>query len=168
MKIRGFERISEKQYVEDFKDIVKVRTLEEYWNYNEIQTPKRSTAKSAGNDVFCSVDLWLLPNEEFKIPTGIKAYMLDDEVLKAYPRSSLGFKYYLRFANTIPIIDADYYNNKNNEGHIWIKVRNEGDKTLHVEKGEAICQFIFEKYLLADGDSYEGEERIGGIGSTNK
>lgn len=167
-KVRGFEKISLEQYLSDFKKIIKECSPEEYLTYDEIQVPKRSTAKSAGYDVFCPVDLWLLPNEEFKIPTGIKAYMLDDEVVKAYPRSSLGFKYYLRFANTVPLIDADYHNNISNEGHIWIKVRNEGNETLHVEKGEAVCQLSFESYLLADGDSFEGEMRVGGFGSTNK
>ncbi|MCF8009453.1 MAG: hypothetical protein K9K32_06775, partial [Halanaerobiales bacterium] len=107
------------------------------------------------------------PGSEIKIPTGIKAYMQPDEVLFAYPRSSLGFKYYCRLANTIGVIDADYYNNEDNEGHIWIKIRNEGDKQMKIKCGEAICQVIFQKYLLVDGDSFEGERRKGGIGSTN-
>jgi len=167
-KIRGFEKISFTQYKTDFKEIIDTYFADEYYYYDEIQLPKRATAFSAGYDVFSTVQFQLLPNEEIKIPTGIKAYMLHDEVLKAYPRSGLGFKYYLRFANTIPIIDADYYNNLNNEGHIWVKLRNEGDKPMFIKKGEAICQMIFEKYLLADNDNYEGNKRIGGFGSTSK
>lgn len=167
-KIRGFEKISLTQYQTDFKDIINIYFPDEYSSYEEIQLPKRATALSAGYDVFSTIQFQLLPNEEIKIPTGIKAYMQNDEVLKAYPRSGLGFKYYSRLANTIGVIDADYHNNPNNEGHIWIKLRNEGNKPMFLKKGEAICQMMFEKYLLADGDSFEGDKRIGGFGSTSK
>jgi len=164
MKIRGFELISKEQYQKDFNNLL-------YYSaflYDQILLPKRATSKSAGYDVFSPISFELNPNEEIKIPTGIKSYMLNNEVLKAYPRSSLGFKYFLRFANTIPVIDADYYNNINNEGHIWIKLRNESDQRIEINRGEAICQVIFEKYLLADGDSFDGKERIGGLGSTDE
>jgi len=166
MKIRGFEVISEKQYIEDFKETLEEFTAQECLAYEKIILPKRATALSAGYDVFSTVGFLLPPNKEIKLPTGIKSYMQNDEVLKAYPRSGLGFKFYSRLANTIGIIDADYIFGKN-EGHIWIKLRNEGNKSMLIEKGEAICQFIFEKYLLADGDSYEGKKRIGGLGSSD-
>lgn len=159
-RIRGFEFISEDQFKLDFKD-TSVK-------YEDLKLPKRATAKSAGYDVFAPFGFTLLPNQEIKLPTGIKSYMLDDEMSKAHPRSGHGFSYYIRLANTIGVIDADYYNNKKNEGHIWIKLRNEGKETMTVQKGEACCQLIFEKYLLADGDSFDGEERNGGFGSTTK
>ena len=41
------------------------------------------------------------------------------EFLGIYIRSSLGFKYNIRMCNQVGIIDADYYNNKDNEGHIF-------------------------------------------------
>jgi dUTP pyrophosphatase len=168
-RIRGFEKISENQFNKDFAEIIELYhdDDENPIIYSEIKLPQRATAKSAGYDVYSPTYFRLLPNEEIKLPTGIKAYMQDDEVLKAYPRSGLGFKYYLRFANTIPVIDADYINS-DNEGHIWIKLRNEGTKIMRIDKGEAICQVIFEKYLLADGDNYTGKERNGGFGSTSK
>lgn len=161
-RIRGFEKISKDRFLCD----VKITEKSEENLYNEIKLPKRATAKSAGYDCYSIYNFELKPNEEFLLPTGIKAYMQNDEVLKAYPRSGLGFKYYIRLANTIGVIDADYINS-NNEGHIWVKLRNEGTKILEINKGEAICQFIFEKYLLADGDDYIGEERNGGFGSTS-
>ena len=159
MRQRGFEIISEKEFNKVFYpfDI----------KYNEIKLPKRATAKSAGYDCFVPFDIHLEPNEEIKIPTGIKSYMLDDEVLLAHTRSGYGFKYYIRLANIVGIIDSDYYNNPNNEGHIWVKIRNEGNKNFSIKKGEAFCQFIFQKYLLADGDDFTGKKRSGGIGSTN-
>ena len=105
---------------------------------------------------------------ELKLPTGFKAYMLEDESLELYPRSSMGFKYYIRIANTIGLGDSDYYNCESNEGHYFIKLRNEGSKTWEVKKGDAIAQGVFRKYLLADNDDFIGEERVGGFGSTNK
>ena len=156
---RGFETISHAQCEKDF-------------NQNEeiiIKLPKRATSGSAGYDCYAPVDIYLKPGEEIKVPTGIKAYMQDGEVLLAFPRSGLGFKYYCRLSNTIGVIDKDYFNNKNNEGHIFVKMRNEGDKDMMIKQGEAMCQFVFMPFLLVDGDSFDiGDERIGGFGSTTR
>ena len=160
MKIRGFEFITENQFNEDFKGV--------NIKYDELKLPKRGTKKSACYDCFSPKDFTLNPNEEIKLPTGIKAYMLDDEVLKAFPRSGHGFKFYIRLANTVGIIDADYIES-DNEGHIWVKLRNEGDKVATIKKGDGMCQLMFQKYLLADGDNFQdGEQRNGGFGSTTK
>jgi dUTP pyrophosphatase len=83
------------------------------------------------------------------------------------PRSGLGFKYYFRLANLVGIIDFDYADNPNNEGHCWIKLRSESSSYLSIDKGEAIAQGIFQKFLLVDGDCFEGAERNGGLGSTS-
>jgi len=157
---RGFKFISEKQFKEDFKDT--------YVEYKDLKLPKRGTKKSAGYDIFAPFTFTLEPGEDIKIPTGISAYMLEDEVLKAFPRSGYGFKFYIRLANTVAIIDADY-SESDNEGHIWIKLRNEGSKQFVGREGQGICQVMFQKYLLADGDNFEdGEQRNGGFGSTTK
>jgi dUTP pyrophosphatase len=182
VKKRGFEKISAKQIKNDFdKEYINLYCNANKFKYDNnnmlekakdireriIKLPKRGTAKSAGYDIYSPADTELQPGDDIKLPTGIKAYMQPDEVLFAYPRSSLGFKYYCRLANTIGVVDSDFYNNKGNEGHIWVKIRNEGNKIMIIEQGEAICQMIFQKYLLVDGDSFEGNERIGGLGSTN-
>jgi len=163
-KKRGFEKISFEQYVKD----VGGERHELAEEYLDIKLPRRATAKSAGYDIYSPFSFELEPGETIKIPTGIKAYMQNDEVLKIYIRSSLGFKYDVVLSNSTGIIDADYFNNPNNEGHIWIKLINHGDKTLSINKGEAIAQGIFEKYLIADNDKPVKEERVGGIGSTNQ
>jgi dUTP pyrophosphatase len=62
-------------------------------------------------------------------------------------------------------VDSDYYNNSGNEGHMFAKIRNEGDVPLVVKDGEAIAQAIFQKYLLADDDNSD-IQRNGGFGST--
>ncbi len=132
--------------------------------------PVRATKGSAGYDICSTIDFTLEPGEEVKFPTGLKVYMLPDEFLSVHPRSGQGFKYYVRLANTTGIIDSDYYNNDDNEGHIWVKLRNESkDKIMEVKRGQAVCQGIFQKYLTVDREQSGGEataERKGGFGST--
>ena len=160
MRIRGFEFISEEQIRKDFKDFDGADI--------KLKAPKRSTKESAGYDVFAPFDINLSPGEDIKIPTGIRAYMQKGEVLLAFPRSGLGFKYYTRLANTLGVIDSDYYYSKN-EGHIAIKLRNEGNEALFIKQGDAFAQMIFMPFLLADGDNFEdGEVRNGGFGSTTR
>lgn len=158
MKTRGFELISDKQIQKDFNNGLE----------NNIKLPKRSTKESAGYDVFAPFDIYLNPGDDVKIPTGIRAYMQTGEVLLVFPRSGLGFNYYTRLANGTGIIDGDYYYS-DNEGHIFVKLRNEGDKALFIKQGDAFAQMIFMPFLLADGDSFdEGNVRNGGFGSTDK
>jgi len=129
--------------------------------------PQRATKGSAGYDIFAPNDFIIYPRQDIKIPTGLRAHMNNGEVLVIVPRSGLGFKYYCRLANTLGIIDADY-KNANNEGHIWVKIRNEGDKPMTIKAGEAFCQAIFLPFLITDDDSFDnGEERHGGFGSTS-
>ncbi|MGL4589646.1 MAG: hypothetical protein ACRCUP_05370 [Mycoplasmatales bacterium] len=141
---RGFERIS---------------------GYTDNILPTRGTKKSAGYDFYTTSKINLFAGETKLIKTGIKAYMQDDEVLELYIRSSMGIKKGLRLVNCVGIIDADYYNNPDNEGHIMIGVKNESDVEVEIEEGERIAQGIFKKYLIIDNDLAEAE-RIGGIGST--
>lgn len=156
-RTRGFEIISKEQYNKDFDKNMEI----------QIKLPKRSTKESAGYDVYAPFEIHLKPNEDVKIPTGLRAYMKQGEVLLVFPRSGLGFKYYTRIANTIGVIDSDYYNS-DNEGHIFVKIRNEGDKELNIKRGEAFCQMIFMPFLLVDGDSFDnGNVRNGGFGSTS-
>ena len=103
------------------------------------------------------------------IPTGVKAYMQDDEVLKLFIRSSTPLNTWIVMANSTGIIDADYYNNVDNEGHMFFQVINFSPVPLLVKKGEFIGQGIFQKFLLSDDDAdQEKELRTGGHGSTAK
>ncbi len=97
-------------------------------------------------------DIEIKPNEILKLPTGLKCYFESDEVLFLIVRSSMGFKYNIRLCNQIGVIDSDYYNNKDNEGHIWIKIQNEGKEKVNIKAGEAIVQGIFLKYLTTNSD----------------
>ena len=149
--MREFEKISFKQFC---KDVKKDREL-----YNKYKTPERDSISSAGYDIALLEDIELKPNETIKIPTGIKAYFENDEVLILVVRSSMGFKFNVRLVNQIGIVDADYYNNKDNEGHIFIKIQNEGKETVKFKAGEAIAQGIFLKYLATKSDKNLGIER---------
>lgn len=155
---RGFEKVSFSQFAKDIKNNEEI--------YNEYNIPKRSTKNSAGYDFFAIEDFSIEPGQIVKVPTGIKAYMKEDEVLMLFVRSSMGFKYNVRLCNQVGIVDSDYYNNENNEGHIWIALQNHGDKTYVVKKGEAFAQGIFNKFLIADEDT-ANNVRKGGFGSTN-
>ena len=105
------------------------------------------------------MDFSIKPGETKKIPTGIKAYMKEDEFLMIIVRSSTGFKYNVRLVNQVGIIDQDYYNNKDNEGHMWVKLQNEGDKEYVVKKGEGFAQCLFANYLTVSNEDEDYNER---------
>lgn len=141
------------------------------WEDKNINLPKRSTKYAAGYDVEAAEDT-IIP--AFKpgvkptlIPTGLKAYMQDDEMLCLYNRSSNPKKKGLVLANSVGIVDKDYYGNTDNDGHIMYAMWNFKSEDVKIEKGERIGQAIFQKYLIADNDSADGE-RTGGFGSTDK
>ncbi len=142
--MRDFEKISFKQFAKDIKDDEEL--------YNDVKIPQRDSDSTAGYDIYILNDIKLEPNEIIKIPTGLKCFFGKDEVLLLVVRSSMGFKYNIRLCNQVGVIDADYYNNKDNEGHIWLKIQNEGDKSVELHKGEAIVQGIFLKYLTTNSD----------------
>lgn len=155
-KVARFFKVSEAEYAKSAPET----------SYEKIKLPARATAGSAGYDFFAPEKITLAPGETVKVPTGIRVKIDEGWVLKIYPRSSLGFKYRLMLDNTVGIIDSDYYN-ADNEGHIFIKMTNLGEKMLTVEEGNAFAQGVFVEY----GVTYDDEctaSRTGGLGSTDK
>lgn len=156
---RYFEKISFEQFKKDISSSKKL--------YNSYNLPSRKTTTSAGYDFYAIEDFIIKPNEIKKIPTGIKAKFMDDEMLLLLVRSSMGFKYNVRMCNQVGLIDSDFYNNKENEGHMWVALQNHGDRDFIVKKGDAFCQGVFVKYLTCgenvsikrDGWSGKPEER---------
>ena len=136
-------------------------------NYSDIILPKRSTRNSAGYDFYSVISFTLNPGERKIIPTGVRVIMNSDEYLSIFIRSSLGFKYNIRMCNQVGIIDADYYGNSDNEGHIYVCLENEGKEEINIKKGDRFVQGIFTPFLITDDDTAT-ETRLGGIGSTNK
>lgn len=142
--MRKFEKISFEQFKKDIKDDKEL--------YESYSIPKRETKYAAGYDFFAIYDYTVKPGEIAMIPTGIKVAMELDDVLILCDRSSMGFKYNIRFVNQIGVVDADYYGNSQNEGHMWIKIQNEGNIDYVVKKGDKMCQGMFFKYLLTEDD----------------
>ena len=173
-----FEKVSFEQYYNDmyntfyanaYIDLSDEEAHGVKTEYEDITLPKRATKHSAGYDFFAPFGFELQVGQSIKIPTGIKCCMDESLFLGIVPRSSLGFKYRMQIDNTMGIIDGDYYNNENNEGHIFIKITNDGreGKPMKIKKGEAFAQGIFFPYFLTDDDNVT-EVRTGGIGSTSK
>lgn len=100
------------------------------------------------------------------VPTGIKAYMLDDEKLDLYNRSSNPGKHGLVLANGVGLVDSDYYENEDNDGHIMFSFINVGYYDHKISKGDRIGQGVFTKFLKIDNDDGVARERTGGYGST--
>lgn len=154
--------------------------------------PERATQGSAGYDLAAAEDtripsLWkvlqnsntetaedkgIQGNKEYLkstlVPTGIKAFMPENEYLMLVNRSSNPMKNHLSLPNGIGIIDSDYYGNKNNEGEIFVQLINYGLDDYIVKKGDRIAQGIFSPYLTIDDEENNFKKRTGGFGSSGK
>lgn len=146
---RGFTWI--KEYAEDGKD----RSL-----------PQRKTLSSAGYDIAVATTTHIPAGKTVLVPTGLKAWMESDEVLLLTIRSSKAVQKHLMLSNAVGVIDADYFDNSKNEGHIMLAVTNFGAVEQVILQGEEIAQGIFVHYLRADHD-FHGDKRQGGFGSTD-
>lgn len=168
-RIAKFHKVSYEQFKEGWIDTFgETPEAEICSRYDNIKLPRRATAGSAGYDFFSTVDCVLAPGETVKVPTGIRAEMENDWVLKLYPRSGLGFKYRLQLNNTVGIIDSDYFYS-DNEGHIFSKITNDSKegKSIEFTEGMGFMQGIFLEYgITVDDDSTA--VRNGGFGSTSK
>lgn len=180
-KVATFEKVSVERFINDVLPYIKEkyrygdeksRYLAEEL-YNNIKIPARSTKESAGYDFFAYDNITLRKGIGLVIPTGIRCRIDSGYSLDLYPRSGQGFKSKIRIANTVGIIDSDYYNSSN-EGHIMVKLVYEGfddlDKyTTNIEAGKAFCQGIFHEVFGATNDNEETMAiRDGGFGSTSK
>lgn len=163
MSIARFLHVSEEQYASS--------ALPDALPITDIPLPRRATAGSAGYDFICPTDVTLQPGDAITIPTGIRCEMQPGWVLMIFPRSGLGFKQQMRLANTVGVIDADYFHAAN-EGHIMVRIVNGQSLTgssnlLTIAKGERFCQGVFLPHGLAEEDEVLAD-REGGFGSTGK
>lgn len=176
MKLRGFE-------------------VAKGFNPDEINLPKRATTNAAGYDFEASSDI-IIPSmlntevseliklweengsettqSEIKkklkpvlVPTGVKAYMGENEVLQLANRSGNPLKAHIYLANGIGVIDGDYYENESNDGHIMFQFINLGYSDYVIRKGDRIGQGVFMPFLIADNDDVT-TIRTGGFGSSGK
>ena len=139
------------------------------WEDKDIHIPVRKTARAAAYDIEAAEDVTVpvyKPGiKPTLIPTGLKAYCMDDECYFLISRSG-GPKKGLLTPHGFGLIDADYYENPDNDGHFMVQVFNCSDKELRIKKGDAIAQVMFTKFLITDDDNAKGT-RKGGFGSTD-
>ena len=100
------------------------------------------------------------------VSTGMKCQLDPGTYLELSVRSSCPLKYWLIMANSVGIIDADYYNNPDNEGEIFFQMINLSPYDIQLKKGDIIGQGIIKSYLTTEDDAATGE-RVGGFGSTS-
>jgi len=167
---RKFEKVSFEQFYKDMKKFLggEAEESEIQKLYDLIKLPRRATTYSAGYDFFSPIQFRLPADKTIKIPTGIKALCCRNEFLSIHVRSSTGFKYNVNLLNSTGIVDHDFANNPDNEGHIWMGFKNHGENEWKVNQGEAFGQGIFMKYAITDDDSPKSDERVGGFGSSGK
>ncbi len=141
-------------------EIVNARTSD-----GEIKMPVRATKNSAGYDFYTPIDFEIEPQGVKLVFSDIKAQFEPNEVLILCTTSGMGKKGIV-LANGIGVIDADYYNNVNNEGNIGFLLRNLSDDKITFKKGDKIGQGIFTNFLTIDNEAEISNERVGGFGST--
>ena len=175
-RVGEFEKVS----FEQFYEAMKAEFYQQYYSdatevqfktyirsvHDILQLPARATSGSAGYDFKAPVGFTLRAGATIKIPTGIRVKIKDGWWLACLPRSGLGFKYRVALANTCGVIDSDYYHS-DNEGHIFVKLVNNGDKDLSVSAGDGFMQALFLPYGITHSDSASAV-RNGGMGSTGK
>ena len=158
MKTRGFE------IAKGFED-------------KDINLPVRKTKYSAGYDIECAEDTvvpkFVPGTKPTLIPTGVKAYMQDDEVLYLYNRSSNPLKYGLILSNSVGIIDTQYRGEVKGIFHCITHKENNFFRNSHViHKGDKIMQIemspIYDFDLEQVETLSETERGANGFGSTGK
>lgn len=134
---------------------------------DDVKLPERATANSAGYDFFAPEDITLPAKTLTRVMTGIKCELRPYMVLILANRSSNPSKKGLYLANGVGIVDADYYNNPDNEGEIGFEFYNNSEEDVIISKNEKIGQGIITTYVRVEDDKATGS-RAGGFGSTGK
>ena len=166
--------------------------FERVTKYPDAIIPVRSTEKAGGYDLFAAEDT-IIPSygeimpklrEQFDlgydfntiitlhphwrptlVPTGVKLYLDEDKTFEISARSSLPRKKWMIVANAPGKVDADYVDNLDNEGHIYVQLINLSPVDQIIKKGEKFAQGSIRQYFLVEND-ISGGERVGGFGST--
>lgn len=136
---------------------------------NRIKMPRRATPGSAGYDLYADEKIVIMPRSSVVIDTHLKVDIDYGWFLMIVPRSGLGFKYGISLANTIGIIDSDYFSEEPGKGVIKAKLVNPMDAAVEIQKGNAFAQAIFVPFGITEDDvPVEGSRDGNGFGSTDK
>lgn len=129
--------------------------------------PEKGSKKAAGYDFVNPEEVTIQPHEIVYVKTGVKAQFPDDTALLLLNRSSNPKKKHLLLANGVGLVDADYYNNPDNEGEIAFAFMNISSEPVTIASGEKLGQGMFVKYYnIAGYDAENVSDRNGGFGST--
>lgn len=164
LKRRKFEMVSSEQIKRSFGEDSEWANESFRGGFELCFQPRRATKNSAAYDLYSTLDLTLKPGEIAKIPTGFKIKMPKNEAFFIYIRSSLGSKD-IALPAGVNIIDADYYNNEDNEGNFFIMIKNNGKKNFEIKQGDRIAQGVFQRYYKTNNDRVK-KVRKGGFGSS--
>lgn len=158
---------------------MKLRGFEVCKGYEDkgINLPIRQTKHAVGYDIEAAEET-IVPSmfEAIKngvnikptlVKTGVKAYFQTDEVMYLYNRSGGPSKKGLVTANSVGVVECDYFSNTSNDGEILFGFYNFANQDVTIQKGERLGQAVFQKFLITDNDQAEGD-RLGGFGSTGK
>lgn len=168
MRTRGFEVC---KGFEDCEINMPIRKTKNSVGY-DIEAAEDTVIPSIWKTVFTNFQKFLKGDQTYEaikptlVKTGIKAYFEEDEALFLANRSSHPGKKGLVLANSIGVIESDYYGNPDNDGHIMFAYYNFYPVDTTIKKHEPIGQAFFQKFLIADNDKAEGK-RMGGFGSTD-
>ena len=146
------------------KELVKYQNL---FTNEDIILPKRQTSGSCGYDFYMPHDLLVKAKSNGLVYSGVKIELESDLFLMVCIRSSLARKKGITLTNQVGIIDNDYFNNVDNDGHIIIAITNNTDEDVLLKKGERVAQGIIFNFLKTFDDQAD-EKRVGGFGSTTK
>ena len=141
--------------------------FEKVLRIDDVKLPERATENSAGYDFFAPEDITLPAKTLTRVMTGVKCELRPYMVLILANRSSNPSKKGLYLANGVGIVDADYYNNPDNEGEIGFEFYNNSEEDVVISKNEKIGQGIITTYVRVEDDKATGS-RTGGFGSTGK
>lgn len=169
MKKRGFEIC--KDYID--KDInLPVRKTKNSVGY-DIEAAEDTVIPSIWKNIFGNFSKFIKGDKEYLeikptlVKTGLKSYFGEDEVLMLANRSSNPGKKGLILANSLGIIESDYYGNPDNDGHLMYAYYNFFPVDITIKKHDTIGQAYFQNFLKVDNDIAEGV-RTGGFGSTDQ
>lgn len=165
--ILEFQKVSLERWILDSNMVLGQNPLVKNISYDNIKIPCRATKKSAGYDFYTPCDVTIGPDCKCMIPTGIRCVnMPKNSALLVVVRSSIGIKKGCSLSNQVAVIDADYAE-ADNEGHIFISLKNTTNGFVTFEAGERIAQGIIVNYLTVDNEELPAKDRTGGLGSTN-
>lgn len=95
------------------------------------------------------------------VSTGVCCHLEPDQYLELSLRSSTPLKHWIVMANSIGVVDSDFYPNE-----IMFPVINFSPIAIQLKRGDRIGQGIVHSYCTVDNESTITSIRTGGFGST--